>query len=95
MDFMLLTMAGVAVIVGIVVLLGIYHPASGADILDWKPTRSEEDEIELELQDVDQMLEAQNERRRRDGRPEITEDMIREQVAEEQRELRRQREGQQ
>ena len=54
--------------------IGKYHPMSGAEVLDWKPTRSHEDEVALELEDVDQMLEAQNERRRADGRPELTQD---------------------
>jgi hypothetical protein len=40
-----------------------------------------EDEIRLEMEDIDQMLEAQNERRRRSGRPELTEDEMRAQVA--------------
>jgi hypothetical protein len=50
--------------------------------LDWKPTRSPEVEAELELDDVDQMLEAQNERRRASGRPERTEEDISMQVQE-------------
>jgi hypothetical protein len=57
--------------------IGRYHPKSGADVLDWKPTRSYEDEVRLELEDVDQMLEAQNERRRASGRPELTEGELR------------------
>src|SRR5213080_260282 len=62
--------------------IGKYHPVSGAEVLDWKPTRSPEVEAELELDDVDQMLEAQNERRRASGRPERTEDDIHDQVRE-------------
>jgi hypothetical protein len=58
-------------------------------VLDWKPTRSYEDEVELELQDVDQMIEAQNERRRRSGRPEISEDQVRADIAAEEREQER------
>ena len=57
--------------------IGKYHPVSGAEVLDWKPTRSPEVEAELELDDVDQMLEAQNERRRRRGLPDRTEDDVR------------------
>lgn len=56
--------------------IGKYHPMSGAQVVDWRPTRSPELEAELELEDIDQMLEAQNERRRRTGRPELTEDDI-------------------
>ena len=61
--------------------LGKWYPGSGADVLDWKPTRSPEAEIELEQDDVQQMIDAQNERRRRTGRPERTEDEVRAQVA--------------
>jgi hypothetical protein len=76
---------GVAVVV-VLFAVGKWHPMSGADVLDWKPTRSMETEIELELEDVDQMIEAQNERRRRSGRPEITEDSVRADVEAAQRE---------
>lgn len=62
--------------------IGKYHPVSGSEVLDWKPTRSPEVEAELELEDIDQMLEAQNERRRASGRPERTEDDISNQVQE-------------
>ena len=58
---------------------------SGAEQVDWKPTRSYEDEVRLELEDVDQMIEAQNERRRASGRPEISEDQIRAEVEQEER----------
>jgi hypothetical protein len=66
----------------IFVAIGKYHPVSGAEVLDWKPTRSPEVEAELELDDIDQMLEAQNERRRASGRPERTEDDVSMQVQE-------------
>ena len=49
---------------GILFALGRWYPGSGAEQVDWKPTRSPELEAELELDDVDQMLEAQNARRR-------------------------------
>ena len=64
----------------IFVAIGKYHPVSGADVLDWRPTRSPEVEAELELDDVEQMLEAQNERRRRDGREERSEEDVELQV---------------
>jgi hypothetical protein len=87
-----------AVVFGIFIAIGKWYPGSGADVIDWKPTRSYEDEVRLELEDVDQMLEAQNERRRASGRPEISEDSIRAEVHEAERaqaeraaELRRQR----
>jgi hypothetical protein len=64
--------------------IGKWYPGTGADVLDWQPTRSYEDEIRLELEDVDEMLEATNERRRRTGRPELTEDQVRNEVEQEQ-----------
>ncbi len=65
--------------------IGRWYPGSGAEQIDWRPTRSIEDEAQLELDDVDQMLEAQNERRRASGRQELTEDGIRAEVADEER----------
>lgn len=75
---------------GILILLalGKWYPGSGAEQVDWKPTRSPELEVELELDDVAQMLEANNERRRASGRPELTEDGLRDELAaEEERRL--------
>jgi hypothetical protein len=65
--------------------LGRYYPGSGAEQVHWRPTRSPELEAQLELEDLDQMLEAQNERRRRTGRPELTEEQINAQVEEDER----------
>jgi hypothetical protein len=73
--------------------LGKWYPGSGADVLDWKPTRSIETEIELEQDDVAQMIEAQNERRRASGRPERTEAQVRAEVAEAEARLRDERHG--
>jgi hypothetical protein len=60
--------------------IGKYYPGSGAEQVDWRPTRSPELEAENELDDVDQMLEAQNARRRASGRREITEQDVQDQV---------------
>jgi hypothetical protein len=68
--------------------LGRWYPGSGAGQVDWRPTRSPDLEAELELDDVNQMLEAQNERRRATGRPEITEEDARAWVEDDER-LRR------
>jgi hypothetical protein len=76
-------------VLGIFLAIGKWYPGSGADVLDWKPTRSYEDEVELELDDVDQMLEAQNERRRRSGRAEISEDDVRAELDAHQRDQER------
>jgi hypothetical protein len=67
------------------VLLGLYHPRSGNDTLQWRPTRSAEVEVQNEIDDLDQMLEAANERRRRRGEAELTEDTLHDQVREHQR----------
>lgn len=71
--------------VAIFLAIGKWYPGTGADQVDWRPTRSVETEVQNELDDVDQILEAQNARRRASGRPEITEDGIRAEVAQEER----------
>jgi hypothetical protein len=70
--------------VGVLLLVGHFYPGSGADLLDWKPTRSYETEVKLEADDVQQMLDAQNEMRRRRGAPELTRDELDQKVAEDQ-----------
>jgi hypothetical protein len=89
MEFALLVMGAFAVLIAVLLAIGRYYPGSGAEQLDWQPTRSYEDEVRLELEDIDQMLELQNERRRRSGRPELTEDEVRAEVEAEERERRR------
>ena len=81
-------MFGLLVLFLVFLAIGKWYPGTGADVLDWKPTRSVETEVELELDDVDQMLEAQNERRRRRGLPDRTEDDVRADVAAQERELK-------
>lgn len=73
MDVILVTIGMVAFIVLVLVLIGRAYPGSGADLLDWKPTRDYETEAMLEQDDIEQMLAAQNEYRRRRGAPELTE----------------------
>ena len=80
MEFVLAVGALFMLLVIFVLVLGKWYPGTGAEQLDWKPTRSYEDEIQLELDDIEQMIEAQNERRRRTGRPEISEDSVRSEV---------------
>ena len=91
--FVVVILGGVAVIVIFVLLLGRFYPGSGADVLDWKPNHAAiETQIENELDDIDQMLEAANERRRRRGKHELTERGLRAEVAAEQRALNAERE---
>lgn len=70
-----------------VLALGRFYPGSGADVLDWKPTRSPEVEAQNELDDIEQMLAAQNELRRKRGLSERAEDEFSDEVRCEQREL--------
>ena len=92
MDFMLAATGGLIALALVFIAIGKWYPSTPAEFLDWKPTRSYEDEVQLELDDIDQMLEAQNERRRKTGRPEITEDDIRAEVHEHERDLEDRRE---
>jgi hypothetical protein len=73
-DFVLISAGMIGFIVLCLVLLARAYPGSGADLVDWKPTRSHEVEAQLEIDDVQQMIAAQNEYRRRRGAAEITEE---------------------
>ncbi len=59
-------------LLALALLAGHFYRDGYAALLDWKPTRSPEREVELELGDIQQMLEAQNRHRRRRGAPERT-----------------------
>src|SRR3954463_247233 len=69
--------------------LGRFYPGSGAQQLDWRPTRSVELEVQNDIDDLDQMREAINARRRARGEGELTEDAVRARVAEDLAERRR------
>jgi hypothetical protein len=85
-------MSFIALTVGLLVLLFLIMVALArafertrvADIIDWKPTRSPEVEAQNEVDDVRQMIEAQNEYRRKRGAPEITEEDVERQAREDQ-----------
>ncbi len=87
--FALIMLGGVAGLVIVLLLLGRFYPGSGAEQLDWRPTRSAEVEVQNEIDDLDQMREAVNRRRRARGETELTEDDLHERVAEDLREARR------
>ena len=74
MDFVLISLVAVGLLVLCLVLLARAYPGSGADLVDWKPTRSHEVEAQLEIDDVQQMIDAQNEYRRRRGQADMTEE---------------------
>ena len=76
-----------------VLLLGAFSKRSPRDILDWKPTRSPEAEAQNEVDDVAQMIEAQNVLKRRRGAPEISEEEIEARVREDRERMRRWRES--
>ena len=85
MLYILGTLAVLAFMIGVLVLVGHFYPGSGAELLDWQPTRSPELEAQNEIDDVRQMMEAQNEMRRRRGAPEMTEAELQAKVAEDER----------
>jgi hypothetical protein len=89
--FVLGTIALVAFLIGVLVVVGHFYPGSSADLVDWYPTRSPEVEAQNEIDDIRQMIEAQNEIRRRRGVPEMTEEELRRQVAEDEIESLRER----
>jgi hypothetical protein len=69
-----------AFFVVLVLLLGLFSKRSALDILDWKPTRSAEVEAQNDIDDIAQMIAAQNELRRKRGLPERDEEEIEESV---------------
>lgn len=74
MEVVLVSGGMVVFLILVLVLIGRSYPGSGADLLDWKPTRDYETEAQLEQDDIAQMLEAQNAYRRRRGASELTEE---------------------
>jgi hypothetical protein len=80
--FVLGTVLVLAFMIGVLLLVGHFYPGSSADLVDWKPTRSPELEVQNEIDDIRQMMEAQNEMRRRRGAPEMTEAELKAKVAE-------------
>jgi hypothetical protein len=87
--FALIMLGGVAGLVIVLLLIGRFYPGSGAQQLDWRPTRSVEVEVQNEIDDVDQMREAVNRRRRARGEAELTDDDIQARLAADQAEARR------
>ncbi len=73
MGFALANIGAVLLIVLVLVLIARAYPGSGADLVDWKPTRDYETEFETEADDISQMIAAQNAYRRRRGAKELTE----------------------
>jgi hypothetical protein len=91
MRLLLGTVAVLVFIVGVVVVVGHLYPGDDRELLDWFPTRSPSVEVQNELDDVRQMLEAQNEMRRRRGAKELTEADVHARVVDDERWKLRQR----
>jgi hypothetical protein len=72
--FALIMLSLVAGLVIALLLLGRFYPGSGADQLDWRPTRSPDMEAQNEIDDLDQMREAVNRKRRARGERDLTEE---------------------
>ena len=81
--FVVIMVGGTGGLVVALLLLGRFYPGSGAEQVDWTPTRSVEMEIQNEIDDLDQMLAATNARRRARGKPELTEDSLSAEIARE------------
>jgi hypothetical protein len=89
--FVLASLGMVLFMAGVLVVVGHFYPGGSADLVDWRPTRSPQVEAENEIDDVRQMVEAQNEMRRRRGAPEIDEAELRAEVEREELEQLRRR----
>jgi hypothetical protein len=72
--FALIMLSLVAGLVIALLLLGRFYPGSGADQLDWRPTRSPDMEAQNEIDDLDQVREAVNRKRRARGERDLTEE---------------------
>jgi hypothetical protein len=92
MEFALFVLGVIVALLIAVLVFARWSPKSAAEILDWNPTRSPEVEAELEAHDVEEMIAARNERRRRRGAAEVSEEEFRAQVMAEER-VQRERGG--
>lgn len=78
MDLLILFFAVFGGIILLVVLLARMHPGTGADLLDFDPTARMEKRYAAEFEDMEDMLETHNRRRREQGLPDHSEDEYRE-----------------
>ncbi|HWB69198.1 MAG TPA: hypothetical protein VG518_04415 [Solirubrobacterales bacterium] len=92
MAFVLGSIGLVFFLVGVLVVVGHFYRGPNADLVDWYPTRSPEVEAQNEIDDVRQMIEAQNAMRARRGAPALDESALREEVEAEELEALRWRE---
>ncbi len=91
--FAAVVLAGIAVLVLSVWLLGKFYPGSGLEQIGMRTAREiSEHREELEAEDLRQMLAAHNARRRARGEPERSISELELQIAQEMRDQRRRRE---
>jgi hypothetical protein len=64
----------VGIFVVFILLLGLYHPRQGVQIVG-RSLRDPAADAEIEANDIEQMIEAQNELRRRRGAPDIGDEL--------------------
>ena len=73
--FSVAVLTTVLLLVAVIVLLGLFYPGSGAEQLGWRTPRARADtEAARDSEDLAQLLEAANARRRARGEPELTVD---------------------
>lgn len=90
--FTLVVVGGLAALLLVFWLIGRYYPGSGLEQLGLHSARELTERREaLEAEDLDQMLNAQNERKRARGEPTITAEELEARVLGEPRERRRER----
>lgn len=91
--FALVLLGALAAVILWVWVLGRYYPGSGMEQLGLRSAREiSENREALDAEDLEQMLAAQNERRRRRGDPDLTVGDLEMRVLEDQNEQRRRRE---
>ena len=86
--FTWIVVGGLCALILALLALGKWYPGSGADVLDWKPTRSAELEYQNELDDTAQMIAAQNARRAKRGLPPRSEEDVELDVERDKQQLR-------
>ena len=85
--FTLIVTVGMVLLILAILALGLWHPKTGADVLQWKPTRSAEVEAQNDVDDVAQMIAAQNALRARHGKGSRRTEDIEDEVRRHQREM--------
>lgn len=92
--FSVIVLGGFVVVIGFVVILGWTNRSAPLDQFGLRsPREITETREALEVEDLQQMLDAHNERRRRRGQPEVTVEDLERQVVDDRREQSRRREA--